>query len=503
MRRSAALSGLILALGLLPAWPEESPSTSPPAPQLLQAAVQEVLRRAGPAVVSVCVSRSDAYQRYGLAEPGRWPGELGGLEQALLEQRLALLPQPLRRRLAHQLDLADPQTVPEAYGGGVLLDAEGLVLTLYHLVQGARKVFVCLPKGGGSYADIWAADPRSDLAVLRLLARRSYPQVRCGAGDALQRGQLVVALFLSPSARGTGAEPAASLGMVSRQRTERAPGVRDSSARRLPEYGALVQADVRLSTCASGVALFNLQGDLVGMTTALAEVRASSTPGPWALLLDAAQRRIVDLLCQGREVEYGFLGVRCDSREASGEGVPVQAVTPGSPADRAGIHARDVLLALNGQPIHCGADLYQALAPLLAGTEVTLTVRPVGSPRAVSRTLRLAKLYVPGVKIAANPAPRPFFRGLRVDDTSLLVQEETWAQVWQRIPLGVVVSEVRPNSPAATALLRPGDVITQVNDHPVASPADFYEQVRNCSGPVTLTLSSSQPGQPPPRVLLP
>src|SRR5439155_23007960 len=119
-------------------------------------------------------------------------------------------------------------------------------------------------------------------------------------------------------------------------------------------------------------------------------------------------------------------------------------------------------------------DLLLALGVQLAGAKIRLEVRPQGRGKRQQVEVTLAKFYVPGKKIASVTAPRPFVRGLRVDYTSLLVQQPP-QPLLQRIPNGVLVSEVQSNSPAATALLKPGDLVTHVNGRVVNTPPAFYE----------------------------
>ena len=129
----------------------------------------------------------------------------------------------------------------------------------------------------------------------------------------------------------------------------------------------------------------------------------------------------------------------------------------------------------------------------LAGSKVKLHVRSLGKERVVDVTL--AKLYVPGKRIASSHGSRPFFRGMRVDYTSVLVQMQERAP--RGIPRGVVVSEVQPKSPAENAKLKSGDVITQVNQQPIANPAAFYQAVENARGPIELSILNA-----PARVIL-
>ncbi len=189
-----------------------------------------------------------------------------------------------------------------------------------------------------------------------------------------------------------------------------------------------------------------------------------------------------------------------DERAERNEGVVLEHITPGSPADLAGLRPRQIILSVNGTPVHESDDLFLALGTQLAGTMVRLEVRKPGGAGREKVEVTLARFYVPGKRIATALGARPFFRGLRVDYTSLLVQQPRVPI--QRIPAGVLVSEIQAGSPAAVALLRPGEVITHVNKRPVTSPAAFYREVQGRVGPVELMLIPGDPSQPPPKVVL-
>ena len=154
----------------------------------LQAAMERLIEQAEPSIACVLVSRSDAYAPYGAAPSADMPGKLGTFYSqkylgGVFEQ------DEKRRKQIIALDLSHPDHQPEAYGSGIVLDAFGLLLTNAHVVRGATKIYVRLPGHRGSYADIYASDPRSDLAVLKLIdpppnlkPRSSATAARCRQG---------------------------------------------------------------------------------------------------------------------------------------------------------------------------------------------------------------------------------------------------------------------------------------------------------------------------------
>jgi S1-C subfamily serine protease len=370
-------------------------------------------------------------------------------------------------------------------------------------VRKAAKIYVRLPGGCGSWADIHAADPRSDLAVLRLLNRGILPLAPIKLGDAVraERGQFLLSIAHPFAAGFRDGQPSASWGILSNiRRRAAAPRREDETVRPLHFYATLLQTDARLHLGCSGGALVNLHGELIGLTTALAAIQGGETPGGFAIPINAGTRQIVDTLRRGEEVEYGFLGVQLDARDTQAGGAVLQHIMPGSPARGDGkLRDRDVIVAVDGIPVQSSDDLFAVLGTKLAGARVHLDVRRIGSRKPIRTEITLAKLHVPGKRIASSLGRRPFFRGLRVDYASLLAQLPPRSAV---IPAGVLISDVQPNSPADRVFLKAGEVITHVNGQAVPTPAAFYDSVANLPGPAELTLYNFNAQEPPSKVLL-
>jgi S1-C subfamily serine protease len=488
----------------------------------LEEAMEQAIREAEPAVACVLVSRSEAYQKwFGERPHADHQGKLGDFQpsQAVLRIPADELPPDrgngnarllwlrrhatprdldvvrlnggrgeeftLEQAVKRRFELGDRGNVPEAFGSGVVLDREGLILTTFHVVRGATKLYVRLPSGKGSYADIHAADPRSDLAVLRLLAPPGpLKPIKFGDGDKVRKGQWVLALANPYAAGFRDGSPSASWGIVSNVR-RRAPGRpgEEERQRTLHQYGTLIQTDARLTLGSSGGALINLRGEMIGLTTALAALTGGERSGGFAIPLDRRMKPIIETLRRGEEVEYGFLGVSTDETR-DGNGVVVTHIVPGSPAAFSGLLPQSRILRVNGMPIQEVEDVFLAIGGQLSGSEVELEVFGRSRPLHTS----LVKLYVPSPVIAAN-RPEPF-KGLRIDHPSVGYQRLSgFEQHMRGIQSGALVSEVLPNSPAQTAGLKVDDLITAVDGRPVTSPASFYEAVRPLRGPVELTLT--------------
>jgi serine protease Do len=334
---------------------------------------------------------------------------------------------------------------------------------------------------------VFAADARSDLAVLKFETfRGQMPVVALGRGEELKKGSFVVALGHPYAAGYRDGSPSASTGIVSNMRRRQPGGGSELDRARLPlaHFGTLIQTDVRLQLGTSGGALLDLDGKLVGLTTAQAALTGVDSPGGFAIPMDDVMRRIVDVLLRGEEVEYGFLGISTSSpqdlgrRLAAGDGVRVDQVFGNSPAAAPnGLEVDDVILAVNGRALREYDDLFLHLSATLAGREVTLLVRRHGVERTI--TARLVKAQVSDIDrtnhrlkdesaVIATNKPREWY-GLRVEYTSVLARESS------EILRGVLVREVTDRARAA-GLAPYEDIIVRVNGTAVNSPAEFRRE---------------------------
>src|SRR5262249_34080205 len=181
---------------------------------------------------------------------------------------------------------ADAAFVPRSFGSGVVIDKDGLILTNYHVVQDATKVFVRLPGGKSFYADVHAADPRSDLAVLKLLGPNVGPlkTITFGDADKLKRGHFLLTLANPFAAGARDGQPSASWGILSNiQRRSLQHLKEEERVKPLQYYGTLLQTDAKIHLGCSGGALLNLSGEMVGLGTATAAPQGDETPGGFAI----------------------------------------------------------------------------------------------------------------------------------------------------------------------------------------------------------------------------
>jgi serine protease Do len=222
---------------------------------------------------------------------------------------------------------------------------------------------------------------------------------------------------------------------------------------------------------------------MVGLTVSGATAYDNRVLGPgYAIPTDENFRRVLEVLRRGEEVEYGFLGVTLGQPP----GIVIGQVTRFGPADLAGIGPNDIITAINDQRSDLYEDLLLHVGFALAGGKVKLTVQsPLGRQRTVEVTLGKWRHSQPFI---ASVRPEPV-HGLRVDYSSILALQIGTNPLTDRnggVPPGVCVREVIPDSPAATKFKTLGDsptrwLITQVNDTPVSTPAEFYTATKGQS----------------------
>ena len=502
--RFAGLCALLAALAaLLPGRAAE-----PTKPELLQAIEKQlkaIHETAGPAVACVVVSRSELYPKPAKALQ---PGQLGGFDP---KEFIKADPKPGREKLAESLDLSDRDTIPDhGFSGGVVIDAAGLVLANYHAVDGATKVYVHTPGGGGSYADVHAADARSDLAVLKLLTPppnlkpMKIGEVRVSATSTTNAtvfpGKLVVLLvnpYLSGFSRRDG--PSQSLGSISNVRRRPVPPPTPENPqpkklgpqRAVYDYARLLEHDVRLNAAVSGGALVNLDGELIGLTTTAAVPGGENGPN-FALPIDTNSKRIIGVLARGEEVEYGFAGVTLVTEPPTP--IKIGSVTRNGPAALAGVQPGDIIQRIDDLPAADYEDLLTHLGSATAGTQVKVTLAGRGE---VQLTLAKFKHELPFI---ASVRPEPVF-GLRIDYSSILAQTLGNVKLdFEGVPNGVAVRELLPDSPAAAKFKALGDnakwLITRVDGEPVTTPAKFYDATK---GKASVKLTVIDPTETPRR----
>lgn len=366
-------------------------------------------------------------------------------------------------------------------GTGVLISADGYILTNNHVIARATEIEVMLEDRRNFRANLVGADPRTDLAVLRIEGK-DLPAARWGDSDSLHVGATVLA-FGNPF----GLNFTVTRGIVS------AVG---RSGLGLEIYEDFIQTDAPINPGNSGGPLVNVRGQVVGINTAILSAgQGPGGQGGWngigfAIPSNLA-RYVMESLIKTGKVTRGYLGVTLgDLNPALARqfkvpdlrGALVNQVEPGSPADKAGLVQGDVIRAVNGRPVEGTARFRSLVASTPPGTTVTLGILRDGK----EMTLKVTLGELPTQLAGGAAPPTGTLRGMTVQDLTAEIRRQLSLP---RGTQGVVISDLDPESPAARAGLRPGDVIQSINREPVASVEDFDRLAARATGEVLLRVN--------------
>ncbi|QGJ70248.1 Periplasmic serine endoprotease DegP [Planctomycetales bacterium 10988] len=395
--------------------------------------------------------------------------------------------------------------VPSRYGAGIVLSADGFLLTNYHVIDDyftqeeseirttiPDRIIVWTHERRPYEARVVGADPRSDLAVLKINAESLSP-MPLGDAKTLKKGSFVIALG-NPYAIAREGSPSASWGIVShlgRKLWHVGEQSFGNSVLTLHEFGTLIQTDAKLNLGTSGGALLNLHGKMIGLTSSLAALAGGERSAGFAIPVDQTFRRVVATLREGREVEYGFLGVSVrnlssEQFQQGTQGVYVSEVMQGTSAEQMGVKENDVILSVNDVPLRQADDLMLQVGHLPVEAKVRLKVMRDGQVVPL-KEIPLSKYPIRGIKVVTQPARR--WRGMEIDYST--ASDAMTRAVPNNNPIAqgsVYVRRVEPNSPAAQAGLRPGTFLTSVNGKTVTHPQDFWQAVNQANGEVRVKL---------------
>jgi Do/DeqQ family serine protease len=365
-----------------------------------------------------------------------------------------------RRQTPRQM----PSQREQALGSGVILTADGNIVTNNHVVDGAERVSVALADGRRFDAKVVGTDPPTDLAVIHIDAK-SLPTVPVANSDRLRVGDVVLAV-----GNPLGIGETVTMGIVSAKGRVTDRG--DGSA-----YEDFIQTDAPINRGNSGGALVTTTGELVGINSQIMSPSGGSIGIGFAIPSNMAENVMNQLVSTGH-VRRGMLGVTAQAINsdmakslglASVQGALVDQVNAGSAAEKAGVQPGDVILKVNGQPVDDSNSLRNRVSALAPGTAVTLDVLRHGESKQLTATL--------GQMTDADAKPTREAAGST--DLGMTLEPLTPSLASQmnlpRGAAGVAVTAVDPSSGAARAGLQAGDVITQLNGQAVDSPAKARE----------------------------
>ncbi len=352
-------------------------------------------------------------------------------------------------------------------GSGFIVDATGLIVTNNHVVEGAEAIQVHMQDGTLLKAELVGRDPKTDLAVLRVKTDKPLPTVTFGDSDKLRIGEWVMAIG-NPFGLGG----SVSLGIVSARN-------RDINA---GPYDDFIQTDAAINKGNSGGPLFNLNGDVMGINTAIFSPTGGSVGIGFSVPANTA-KGVVDQLVKYGETRRGWLGVRVqamsdDLAESMGigkaKGALVADVTEGSPGKAAGIEPGDVITEFNGKPITEMKALPKAVATTDIGATVVVKLLRKGKEMALNVTIgRLedGEKVIAAQEAQAGSAPA-VVTVLGMTLSSINDDLRKKYKIDEKIK-GAVITEVAKDGAASEKGLEPGDVIMEAGGKPVEGAADI------------------------------
>lgn len=346
-------------------------------------------------------------------------------------------------------------------GSGVIISKDGYILTNNHVVDGAKEVTVTMANKKEYKAKVVGRDAKTDLAVLKVDAKKSFPSAALGDSENLKVGDWVLAI-----GNPFGLNHTVTSGIVSAKGRVIGAG----------PYDDFIQTDASINPGNSGGPLFNMRGEVVGINTAI--IPQGQGIG-FAIPVNTAKPLIPQLVKDG-EVTRGYLGVNIQTitpdlakamNVENREGALVSDVVADSPADDGGIERGDIIIAYNGKDVKDSNDLPAMVAGTPVDAEVTVTVLRDGKERQLS--VKVGKLTTAVAKLENASQPTKGKWGLQLHELSPRMEQ----QFRLRADKGVVVVGVEPGSPAHEAGIQQGDVIVEVNRHPVDSIEDVKKNI--------------------------
>jgi serine protease Do len=358
-------------------------------------------------------------------------------------------------------------------GSGFVIDAEGIVITNNHVIADADEVFANFNDGSKLKAEIIGRDPKTDIAVLRIKPEKPLVAVSFGDSDRLRVGDWVMAIG-NPFGLGG----SLSVGVVSARNRDINSG----------PYDNFIQTDAAINRGNSGGPLFNMQGEVVGVNTAIISPSGGSIGIGFSIPAKTAMA-VIDQLREFGETRRGWIGVRIQQIDdqiaetlgiGTAHGALIAGVNEGGPAEKAGMKSGDVIVKFDGQDIREMRDLPRAVASTAVNKSVDVVVLRNGKQQTLRITLgRLEDSEK--AQQASVKAPAPETRGVTKRLLGLELSQMT-DEMRKRFKLrdnvkGLVIVSIEQNSPLADQRVMPGDVITEVTGQAVASAADLQKRI--------------------------
>ncbi len=370
-----------------------------------------------------------------------------------------------------------PARRSSSLGSGFVIDPTGIVVTNNHVIDGANDIEVIFTDGTKLRAQLIGKDAKVDLAVLRVKPKNPLPSVKFGDSDKARVGDWVMAV----------GNPFALGGTVT-------AGIISAKGRNIDSgpYDNYLQTDAAINKGNSGGPLFNLDGEVIGINTAILSPSGGSIGIGFATPSDTAAPVIQQLIKFG-ETRRGWLGVRIQNVDdqiaeslglGKARGALVSGVDEKGPSANAGFKPGDVIVKFDGKPVADAHELPKIVALTPVGKAVDVGV--IRDGKEMTRKVTLGRLEDSEAKVAQEkpvtaeqpPQAAPTLHVFGLDLARLDNAARGKYQIRDSVKAGVVIGKVDPESPAAEQHLAPGDVIIEINRQPVGAPEDVAKQAK-------------------------
>jgi serine protease Do len=375
-------------------------------------------------------------------------------------------------------DFLGSQNVPRhvtSLGSGFIIDPSGLIVTNNHVIEDAEEITVTLNDGTSLPAKLIGRDDKADLALLKVNSKKPLPATKWGDSDKERIGDWVIAIG---NPFGLGSTVTAGIVSARNRNIEAGP------------YDDFIQTDAPINRGNSGGPLFDMDGAVIGVNTAIFSPSGGSVGIGFSIPSDAA-KIIIDQLHKFGQVRRGWMGVRVQAVSqdlAEGMGLPsatgalVANISPNGPAAKSGMHNGDLIVKFDGKPVADSRELPRLVSEAPVGKKVSVDLVRNGKPMTVQVTLgRLpedngaAAAKKPG---QSQPPPHKGAKGSRLGVSVAAIDAAARAKYHiGKDVQGVVVTDVDPSGPAAEKAIRPGDVIVELQNQAVHTPDDVSKRV--------------------------